>query len=131
MRPAGLLHAELLDVIAALGHGQTLVIADAGLPIPAETRRIDLAVRRGSPAFLDVLEVVLDAGVFEGGVIAAELLTTDSLLVEQIRARLAGATLDTIPHDDLKRRVADAIAVVRTGEFTPYANIVLRAGVSF
>jgi D-ribose pyranase len=126
-----LLHAELLDVIAALGHGQTLVIADAGLPIPVETRRIDLAVRRGSPAFLDVLEVVLEAGVFEGGVIAAELLTTDPPLVEQIRARLAGATLDTTPHDDLKRRAADAVAVVRTGEFTPYANIVLRAGVSF
>lgn len=131
MRPAGLLHAELLDVIAALGHGQTLVVADAGLPIPAETRRIDLAVRRGLPAFVDVLEVVLEAGVFEGGLIASELLTTDPRLVEQIRARLADMTLGTIPHDELKGRAAEAVAVVRTGEFTPYANIVLRAGVSF
>jgi D-ribose pyranase len=126
-----LLHAELLDVIAALGHGQTLVVADAGLPIPAETRRIDLAVRRGLPAFVDVLEVVLEAGVFEGGLIASELLTTDPRLVEQIRARLTDVTLGTIPHDELKGRAAEAVAVVRTGEFTPYANIVLRAGVSF
>jgi D-ribose pyranase len=126
-----LLHAELLDVIAALGHGQTLVVADAGLPIPAETRRIDLAVRRGLPAFVDVLEVVLEAGVFEGGLIASELLTTDPRLVEQIRARLADMTLGTIPHDELKGHAAEAVAVVRTGEFTPYANIVLRAGVSF
>lgn len=126
-----MLHAELLDVIAALGHGQTLVVADAGLPIPAETRRIDLAVRRGLPAFVDVLEVVLEAGVFEGGLIASELLTTDPRLVEQIRARLAAMTLGTIPHDELKGRAAEAVAVVRTGEFTPYANIVLRAGVSF
>jgi D-ribose pyranase len=131
VRPAGLLHAELLDVIAALGHGQTLVIADAGLPIPAATRRIDLAVRRGSPAFLDVLEVVLEAGVFEAGLVADELLSSGPQLVEQIRVRLASASLGTIPHDELKRRAADAVAVVRTGEFTPYANIVLRAGVSF
>jgi D-ribose pyranase len=131
VRPAGLLHAELLDVIAALGHGQTLVIADAGLPIPPGTRRIDLAVRRGSPAFLDVLGVVLEAGVFEGGVIASELLTAGPLLAEQIRACLAGAALGTVSHDELKRLAGDAVAVVRTGEFTPYANIVLRAGVSF
>ncbi len=131
MRPSGLLHAQLLDVIAALGHGQTLVIADAGLPIPADTQRIDLAVRRDVPGFLEVLEVILEAGVFESAVIASELLADDPELVQRIRASLAGASLESVSHEELKRLAGNAVAVVRTGEFTPYANIVLRAGVSF
>lgn len=118
-------------MIAAIGHGQTLVIGDAGLPVPPATRRIDLAVRPGMPSFLDVLEAVLEAGVFEGGVIAVELLDANSALVERIRADLASGSLDSVPHDELKRRAGEAIAVVRSGEFTPYANILLRAGVPF
>lgn len=131
MRREGLLHAELLGLIAALGHGQTLVIADAGLAIPAAPRRIDLAISPGVPGFMDVLDVVLAAGVFEGGVIATELQANDPQFADQIRARLARRTLEMVSHEALKHLAAEAIAIVRTGEFTSYANIVLRAGVSF
>ena len=131
MRRDGLLHAELLGLIAALGHGQTLVIADAGLAIPAAPRRIDVAIRPGLPAFLEVLDAVLAAGVFEGGVIATELQAQAPQFVDQIRRRLARATLETVSHEELKHLAAAAVAIVRTGEFTSYANIVLRAGVSF
>jgi len=128
MRRTGLLHAELLEVIARLGHGQTLVISDAGLPIAPHVRRIDLAVRPGLPGFLAVLEAVLEAGVFEA---ASELPTCDAQLADAIGAHLGHAPVDQVPHEELKRLAADAVAVVRTGEFTPYANVVLRAGVPF
>ena len=131
MRADGLLHAELLGVIAALGHGQTLVIADAGLAIPAAPRRIDVAIRRGSPAFFEVLDLVLAAGIFEGGVIAVELQARTPQFADKIRARLAGARLEMVSHEALKELTAEAVAIVRTGEFTSYANVVLRAGVPF
>ena len=37
----------------------------------------------------------------------------------------------TVSHEEFKRRSATARAVVRTGECTPYANIMLIAGVAF
>lgn len=131
MRRTGLLHAELLGLIAGLGHGQTLVIADAGLPIPRDVRRIDLAVRSGLPGFLAVLETVLEAGVFEAGSIATELAETNPDLAGAVAARLGEARIDRVPHEALKQLAAAGVAFVRTGECTPYANIVLRAGVPF
>lgn len=131
MRGGGLLHAELLQVIAGLGHGQTIVISDAGLPIAPHVRRIDLALLPGMPGFLAVLDAVLDAGVFEAGSIATELATSDARLADAIVARLGNAPVSCVPHEELKRLASDAIAIVRTGEFTPFANIVLRAGVPF
>ena len=59
MKKTPLLHAELSGLIASLGHGDMLVIADAGLPVPPGTRTIDLAVTRGVPSFEQVLTAVL------------------------------------------------------------------------
>lgn len=131
MRQKGLLQAELLAVIAGLGHGQTLVIADAGLPIELASRRIDLAVSPGLPAFLAVLEVVLAAGVFEAATLASELSTGDAGFARDIGEQLGALAIDYVPHEEFKGLAAAAVAVVRTGEFTPYANIILHAGVPF
>ena len=131
MRRTGLLHAELLEVIARLGHGQTLVISDAGLPIAPGVHRIDLAVRRGLPSFLEVLEAVLEAGVFEAATIATELRSSDPHLADAIVGHLGEAAVEEVLHEELKSLAAEALAVVRTGEYTPYANVVLRAGVPF
>jgi D-ribose pyranase len=42
-----------------------------------------------------------------------------------------GIDIDYVAHDALKRLSRDARAVIRTGEATPYANVVLYAGVIF
>jgi len=131
MRRAGLLHAELLEVIAGLGHGQILVIADAGLPIARQVRRIDLAVRPGLPDLLSVLGVVLEEGVFEAATIATELPLSGTQVAGAIIGRLEQLLVEQVPHAELKRLAAESVAVVRTGEYTPYANVALRAGVPF
>jgi len=59
--------------VAGLGHLDTVVIADAGLPIPPQTPRIDLAVAQGIPAFLDVLKAVLGEMEVQGAIIADEM----------------------------------------------------------
>ncbi len=59
MKKIGILNQPISSVIAGLGHMDTLVVADAGLPIPQETQRIDLALVEGIPGFLDTLRAVL------------------------------------------------------------------------
>ena len=132
MKRTALLHAELSQVIAALGHGDMLVIGDAGLPIPDGPRRIDLALTPGIPRVADVLKVVLSEMQVERTLIAREAI--GQLPVGQLPAWCEGqlaALPETVSHEELKRLSARAKAVVRTGECTPYANIVLCAGVTF
>ncbi|TAL80756.1 MAG: D-ribose pyranase [Candidimonas sp.] len=131
MKRTALLHAELSQVIAALGHGDMLVIGDAGLPIPAGPRRIDLAVTPGVPRLVDVLSAVLSEMQVERAYIAAQAMSAGNpTLPEWCRGRLPVAP-QTVPHEELKRISAQAKAIVRTGECTPYANIILCAGVTF
>ena len=131
MRRHGLLNAELLGVISAMGHTDTIVVADAGLPIPPGVTRIDLAVVPGVPSFLDVVRAVCDAGVFEAVTVAEELRERDASLADAVRAAAGGAASEAVPHERLKEMSGRAVAVVRTGEFTPYANAILHAGVPF
>ncbi|GIF46134.1 D-ribose pyranase [Asanoa ferruginea] len=127
MRKTGLWHPRLAALVAGLGHTETIVVADAGLPVPPDVEVVQLAVTRGVPPFLPVLEAIADELVVESATVATEL--TDRSVLKGIR-RL-GVSIEAIGHEDFKQRCRDARAVVRTGEATPYANVILRAGVPF
>jgi D-ribose pyranase len=131
MKKTGLLNQPLSTVIAGLGHTDTLVIADAGLPIPSGVERIDLAVSAGMPPFLEVLRAVLGEMQIEGVVIAAEMHTRSPQMYAALLDLLGDVPVQTVTHEQFKARTREARAVVRTGEFTPYANIILIAGVVF
>ncbi len=131
MKKRGILQNELSRVIATLGHTDSLVIADAGLPIPPDVERIDLAVTGGIPKFLDVLRAVLDDVQVERAVIAREMRDTSPALHRELTALLGSIPLEEVSHEELKQLTHRARAVVRTGEFTPYANVVLFSGVVF
>lgn len=132
MRPEGLLHPELARIVAELGHGQSLCIADAGLPVPDGVERIPLGYAPGRPAMLDVLDAVLGDFVVEGAVVATELDAGSDLGAELVSCvEGAGATVDRVDHEQFKALTAGCRAIVQTGEFTPYANVILVAGVAF
>jgi len=131
MKKIGVLNQPLSRVIAGLGHMDELVIADAGLPIPPNTARIDLAVSAGVPAFLDVLRAVLSEMEVQGAIVAEELLQRSPQMYQALTELLGDVPIRTMPHEQFKTRTANARAVVRTGEFTPYANVILIAGVVF
>ena len=129
MKRTALLHAELSHAIATLGHGDMLVIGDVGLPIPNGPRRIDLALTPGIPAVADVLRVVLEEMQVEKAVIATEAMErAQGLLPSWCQLPV---TPQTVSHDEFKRQTERARVVVRTGECTPYANVILVAGVTF
>jgi D-ribose pyranase len=131
MKKIGTLNQPLSAVIAGLGHMDQLVIADAGLPIPAGTRRIDLALKAGIPGFVDTLAVILEEMQVESAVIAGEMVSTSPQIYQQVCEILPDIPIEIISHEEFKKLTGEARAVVRTGEFTPYANIILNAGVVF
>ncbi|MBT0570556.1 D-ribose pyranase [Curvibacter sp. CHRR-16] len=131
MKRSPLLHADISYLIATLGHGDTIVIGDAGLPIPTGPQRIDLAVLRGVPTLAQTLQAVLSEMVVEGSVIAQEAPLAANGLPAWYPTELAGVRPQTVSHEEFKRLTQSARAIIRTGECTPYANIILRAGVAF
>ncbi|MBL1703691.1 D-ribose pyranase, partial [Klebsiella pneumoniae] len=78
MKKHGVLNSEIASVLASLGHTDTIVIADCGLPIPDGVKRIDLAVEIGKPSFLDVLQVVADDMAIEKVTLAEEVINNNA-----------------------------------------------------
>lgn len=133
MRKLSTLNPQLSRIISETGHVDSLVVTDAGLPLPQGVERVDLAFRPGQPAFLDVLDTVLESLSVEGAIAAAEVVEASPEMYEAMRARMAerGVTIELVPHVEFKQLTKQARACVRSGEFTPYANIILVAGVVY
>jgi D-ribose pyranase len=132
MKKTALLHSEISYLLASLGHQDLIVIADSGLPIPKGVKRIDLALTAGVPGFIETLEVVLSELHIEKAWIAEELLTQTGTIYPQLLQRLADTEIGALPHVELKQWIAcKAVAVIRTGECSPYANVILQSGVVF
>lgn len=132
-RNNGTLNGQLARVISETGHTDRIVVTDAGLPIPPGVERVDLAVRPNLPGMLDLLDTVLDELEIEGAVLSAEIRERSPEMLAEIERRLAarGVTPTFVPHTDFKAATGDARAAVRSGEFTPYANVLLTAGVVY
>jgi len=131
VKKIGILNQPISSVVAGMGHMDTLVIADAGLPIPPGTQRIDLALTEGIPTFLDTLDAVLAEMHVERAIVAEEMLEVSPELYSAVKDLLDEVPIETVTHLILKEQTRSARAVIRTGEFTPYANVILVAGVVF
>ncbi len=131
MKKGNLLNAPLTAVIARLGHTDRLVIGDAGLPIPPGVERIDLAVRPGMPPFLTVVSTILEELAVDKALIATEMAAGSPELHAALLDLLGDIAVETLPHAEFKAATKSARAVVRTGEFTPYANVIFFSGVVF
>ncbi len=131
MKKSALLNQPVSAVIAAMGHTDELVVADAGLPIPGATTRIDLAVTHDVPGFLETLRVVLTELEVEAAVIAEEMAAANPEVHAQLLTMLGDMPITVVPHEAFKTRTAGTMAVVRTGECSPYANVILVSGVVF
>ncbi|MEB8337367.1 D-ribose pyranase [Streptomyces endophyticus] len=129
MKKAGILNRHLAGALAELGHGDGVLICDAGMPIPAGPRVVDLAFRAGVPSFAEVLDGLLDELVVEAATAAREVRDANPDTAGLLQDRLP--TLGFVTHEELKALSAHTRLVVRTGEARPYANVLLRCGVFF
>lgn len=131
MKNAGILNPSLIAAVSSLGHTEYFVIADPGLPIPEGPEVIDLSLVRKIPAFLEVLDAVQKELVVESCIIAKEMEEKSPVLYHETVKLLGELPCQKVPHEELKQLVQKAKFVLRTGETTSFANIVLVGGVNF
>ena len=133
MKKTGILNSDISRVLSYMGHTDLICVGDCGLPIPDEVERIDLALKFGVPTFMETLEVVVNDMKVEKIVLAEEIKTQNPKVLSEIEALFAGQNIEVefVSHVELKTLTRDCKAVIRTGETTPYANIVLQSGCIF
>lgn len=139
MKKGTLLNSEISSLVSRLGHTDSLVIGDAGLPVPKGTQRVDLALMKGIPSFMQVVQAVTEEMQVESALIAEEIKTHNPQLHSELLALLdllqqhQGNTLSIqyVSHEQFKQQTQRSQAVIRSGECSPYANIILCAGVTF
>jgi len=130
MKKSGVLNEKISQVIASLGHKDMLLICDAGLPVPKGVEKIDVAIGKNIPRFLETLKIILEEVFIEEAIITKEL-DENTVIFRELTELLEGISIKKITHEELKILTKDVKAVIRTGEFTPYANIILISGVVF
>ena len=133
MKKAGILNSDISRVLSYLGHTDRICIGDCGLPIPDCTERIDLALCFGEPTFMRTLSIVAEDMKIEKIVLAEEIKLQNPQVLAEIEKLFEGQNVETefVPHTELKKQTEDCKAVIRTGETTPYANIILQSGCIF
>ncbi|MFS0654139.1 D-ribose pyranase [Bacillus sp. 179-C3.3 HS] len=130
MKKHGILNSHIAKVLADLGHTDTIVIADCGLPIPEGPIKIDLSLSIGTPSFQEVTSLLLQEMAVEKITIASEIKNANERDHSFLKNTFTGPLVD-VDHETFKDMTKQAKAVIRTGEATPYANCILQAGVIF
>ena len=132
MRKTVLLNSMVSNVISEMGHTDMLTVGDCGLPIPDYVERIDLALKLGVPSFLETLDTILEELCVERIILAEEIKSASPDMEKAVLARFGEKVkVEYVPHEEFKMITGKSKAIVRTGECTPYANVILVSGVTF
>ncbi|HAP14962.1 MAG TPA: D-ribose pyranase [Lactococcus sp.] len=130
MKKHGILNSDLAKIVDDLGHTDRVCIGDLGLPVPKDIKKIDLALSHGTPDFQAVLDIYLENVFVEKVILAEEIKTQNPKQLQQIIKKLNHtAVIEFVSHETLKDMNKEVKAIVRTGENTPYSNIILQSGV--
>lgn len=131
MKRHGMLNSSIAKVLSDLGHTDFIVIGDAGLPVPNGVKKIDLALIPGTPSFEEVVKAVHEDMVVEKVIAAEEVKEQNQAQHQFIVNQFEQIEINYVPHEEFKRLMGEAKAVIRTGEITPYSNCILQSGVFF
>jgi len=131
MKRIGILNQDILNAVGSLGHTDSIIISDAGFPIPQHINRIDLSVTKGVVPFFDVLKPMLAEVVVEKVILAKEIKDKSPEIHAQILALVGKTPVEYVSHEEFKKKSHESKALIRTGQCTPYTNIMLVIGVDF
>ncbi len=131
MKSSGIINPHVAAAVAGVGHTQSIVIADAGLPLPKDVNVIDLSLTLGSPSFEEVLNVLSKELVIESYVYAKEMEKENVEELQKLKEILGYAANSQVTHEKLKEMLSDAYTIIRTGECSKYCNVILIAGAGF
>ena len=132
MLKTGVLNPQIANLLASTGHKDTIVVSDAGLPMPLGVERIDLVWKPNEPRYIDVLKEVLKHIVVEKVILAEELKTVSpDMHMEILETLPSEIEIEYVPHVEFKKQTKKARGIIRTGEFTPYPSIILVSGCAY
>lgn len=133
MKKEGILNSHISSVLSYMDHTDRIAASDCGLPIPDNVQRIDLALTFGEPGLIHTLELVLKDMKVEKIILAEETIRENPEVTEQIHTIFdpMHVEVEIVSHIKLKEYTRDCKAVIRTGEATPYANIILQSACIF
>ena len=129
MQEIGLLNRELARFISQQGHNDMLMVVDAGFAIPKGLDVVDLSLTINEPTVPRVLAVLKDYFSVEKLILARETKdVSPSLYKIMINSFEENLNVELIDHLALKEKSKQVKLVIRTGDFTAYANIILVSG---
>lgn len=135
MYKSGILNSEISSTLSYMGHTDTICIADCGLPIPENVKRIDLALKEGVPSFIETFKEVSKHMKIEKIILADEIKNKNNEILKQIcdifENYEVNFKVEFISHQDFKEKTSKCKAIIRTGEMSPYANVILQANCIF
>ena len=108
-----------------------LLIVDAGFPLPPDSHVIDLTLTPGIPRFLDVLRAVAEELVIEAVTVASEVSESSPKLYQEILRIVGDVDVDEVPHHEFREQSVNVKGIIRSAEFTPYANIRILCGCAY
>ena len=131
MKKSGILNSDISRILSYMRHTDTICISDCGLPCPDETELIDISLEKGVPDFVRVLKAVVNDMSVEKIFLAEEIRVNNPAVLKEIQTLLPGVKTDFMPHEEFKKKLLSCKAVVRSGEASPYANIILQSACIF
>ncbi|OTN77722.1 hypothetical protein A5886_002823 [Enterococcus sp. 8G7_MSG3316] len=131
MKKHGILNSDIDKVLADLGHTDQITVGDLGLPIPEGVKKIDVALTIGTPSFKEVLSLINDEMAIESIVLAEEIKEQNATQLQYINEQFPDISVHYVTHEEFKKMTSKSKAIIRTGEATPYSNIILQSAVIF
>jgi len=129
MLKTGILNPQINSLISRVRHTNTLVIADRGFPFWPQIETIDISLVDDIPRVLDVVRAIRSNFAVARVFMAEEFLAANGNDVRlEFEQALSGIPLIFEPHVEFKKRVPQAIGLVRTGDTTQYANLIVESG---
>lgn len=130
MKKGRILNRDLNNAISMMGHGDIIVIGDAGFPVPKDAICVDLAIEQDFPSIVQLLDILISDFIYEKVEVAEEQEKHNPLLFEKISTMCDRCSVDTVPHEDFIERIPKmAKVIVRSGSFEPWGNVALTSGV--
>lgn len=131
MKRNGIINSEISKVLSYMRHTDLVCISDLGLPCPDNIKSIDLSLKLGSPSFIDVLSEIIKDIKIERIILAEEIKNNNEEVYNKILSMFENISIEYVSHNNFKQKTSDCKAIIRTGEATPYANIILQSACIF
>jgi len=131
MKKAGVMNSELSRIIGSMGHTDFIVVCDSGYPIPRGVERIDLSLTQDMPTVIMTIQEIAKELQVERVQYAMEAEQYCPEIIRNVLEMFPSAEPSVTSHEQFKETAKSAMAIIRTGECTPYSNVILYSGVIF